>query len=423
MPSFTWKIDTQEEAQAIASPSSKEVKPHSITSSIDFPTKEKKIKKTKTSIKKKKKNHDFKLTKLTPVLHYVLVIKRKEGQSPFSGDEESRLKDLQGLTLPVAKITKPKPSSQPLKGFTRPSQGPIIKHGTLPTKRTKKGFDPNASRLMAKVGYNHEKLSGLGKLIPEASRKEGQKTSKAKDVGKTSSKAGIGYTPPTPIHIPIRKASVLVILANDKEEEKSSKLSKKPSVFYLIGQPTPHISVFDRLGTKEDDNIVNGTQSSALTRLSYTTSSQLSKDEKLRQKQNKMSNFLHRYVDNTLLMDQDSNEVRNSIPSRMKRRSIWEVNTREALTAKKCTMVSTKQKVEDEVAASVNHITIIEDTKEDSPIEDYVEDAPPTFEEGVQATIDELKEVNIGTTKDPRPIFINANLSLEEEDAYVKLLK
>ena len=122
MPSFTWKIDTQEEAQAIASPSSKEVKPHSITSSIDFPTKEKKIKKTKTSIKKKKKNHDFKLTKLTPVLHYVLVIKRKEGQSPFSGDEESRLKDLQGLTLPVAKITKPKPSSQPLKGFTRPSQ-------------------------------------------------------------------------------------------------------------------------------------------------------------------------------------------------------------------------------------------------------------------------------------------------------------
>ena len=54
---------------------------------------------------------------------------------------------------------------------------------------------------MAKAGYNHEKPSGLGKFIPEASRKEGQKTLKAKGVGATSSKAGIGYTPPTPIHI------------------------------------------------------------------------------------------------------------------------------------------------------------------------------------------------------------------------------
>ena len=53
----------------------------------------------------------------------------------------------------------------------------------MPTKRTKEGVDPNVYRLMAKAGYNHEKPSGLGKLIPEASRKEGQKTLKAKGVG------------------------------------------------------------------------------------------------------------------------------------------------------------------------------------------------------------------------------------------------
>ena len=122
-------------------------------------------------------------------------------------------------------------------------------------------------------------------------------------------------------------------------------------------------------------------------------------------------------------MDQDSNEVRSSIPSSMKRRSIWEVNAGEALTAKKRTMVSIKQKVEDKVTASVNHITITEVRKEEPSIEDDVEDAPPIFEEGVRATIDELKEVNIGTTEDLRPIFINTNLSLEEEDAYVELLK
>nr|POE61603.1 hypothetical protein CFP56_56647 [Quercus suber] len=96
-----------------------------------------------------------------------------------------------------------------------------------------------------------------------------------------------------------------------------------------------------------------------------------------------MSNFFHRDVDDTLLMDQDSNKVRSPIPSRMKRRSIWEVNTGEALTAKKRTMVSTKWKVEDEVVALVNHIIITKVIKEESPIEDDAEDAPPTFEEGV----------------------------------------
>ncbi|XP_075674961.1 uncharacterized protein LOC142644177 [Castanea sativa] len=396
---FYLEDDKIEETQVVASLSSKEERPHSKASRVNSPIREKETKQTETFIENRK-HHTPEVTRVAPVLHYVPVAKRKEGQSPFSGDEESISKDLQGLNLPVTKIIKLKSSSQPLKGFTRPSQGPIFEHGTLPTKRTEEGFDPNAYRLVAKAGYNHEKPTSLGKLIPEASGK-GQKTSKAQGVGATSSKAGIGYTPPTPIHIPIRKVSVLVISAEDKEEERSSKPSKKPSVFYRIGQPTPPISIFDRLGAQEDDNFVNGTRSSvlirlsrstssqngtrssALTRLSYATSSQLSKDEKLRQKQNKISNFLHRDVDETLLMDQDSNEVHSSIPSRMKRRI----------------------------------------TKVESPIEDDAEDAPPTFEEGMQATVDELKEVNNGATKDHRPVFINANLSLEEEDAYVELLK
>ena len=56
---------------------------------------------------------------------------------------------------------------------------------------------------MTKVGYDHEKLSGLGKLIPKAFGKEEHKVSKAKGFSVTSSKVGIGYTPPTPVHIPI----------------------------------------------------------------------------------------------------------------------------------------------------------------------------------------------------------------------------
>ena len=84
---------------------------------------------------------------------------------------------------------------------------------------------------MARASYDHEKPSGLGKLIPEAFGKEEHKVSKAKGFNVTSSKTGIGYTPPTLVHIPIRKASVSVISANYEEEEQSSNISKKSSVF------------------------------------------------------------------------------------------------------------------------------------------------------------------------------------------------
>ena len=53
------------------------------------------------------------------------------------------------------------------------------------------------------------------------------------------------------------------------------------------------------------------------------------------------------------------------------------MNTGEALTVKRRTMVITNQEVEDDV-----------------------KDVPPIFEEGIQTTVDELKEINTDTTKD-----------------------
>ena len=66
------------------------------------------------------------------------------------------MEDLQGLTLPVTKITKSRISSQPLKEFTRPSQGSIVEHRTLPSKQTKEGFDPNAYKLMVELGTQED---------------------------------------------------------------------------------------------------------------------------------------------------------------------------------------------------------------------------------------------------------------------------
>ncbi|KAK4383835.1 hypothetical protein Sango_3114600 [Sesamum angolense] len=65
------------------------------------------------------------------------------------------------------------------------------------------------------------------------------------------------------------------------------------------------------------------------------------------------------------------------------------------------------------------HITLIEDGEVE---EEDTEDAPAELEEGIKATIDELKEVNLGDIENPQPIYISASLTQEEEGTYIALL-
>ncbi|KAL0401549.1 UNVERIFIED_CONTAM: Transposon Tf2-12 polyprotein [Sesamum latifolium] len=69
--------------------------------------------------------------------------------------------------------------------------------------------------------------------------------------------------------------------------------------------------------------------------------------------------------------------------------------------------------------AQIYHVTLIEDGEIE---EEDVEDAPVELEEGVKATVDELREVNLGNTEDPRPIYMSASLTQEEEGTYITLL-
>ncbi|KAL0451749.1 UNVERIFIED_CONTAM: Transposon Tf2-12 polyprotein [Sesamum latifolium] len=69
--------------------------------------------------------------------------------------------------------------------------------------------------------------------------------------------------------------------------------------------------------------------------------------------------------------------------------------------------------------AQIYHVTLIEDGEIE---EEDAEDAPVELEEGVKVTIDELREVNLGNTEDPRPIYTSASLTQEEEEAYIMLL-
>ena len=69
------------------------------------------------------------------------------------------------------------------------------------------------------------------------------------------------------------------------------------------------------------------------------------------------------------------------------------------------------------------HITVEKDTLLDTEAtNEEVDEAPPALEDGGQATIDELKKINLGTAKEPRLTFINALLTPEEEEGYLKLL-
>lgn len=53
--------------------------------------------------------------------------------------------------------------------------------------------------------------------------------------------------------------------------------------------------------------------------------------------------------------------------------------------------------------------------------EEDVNDAPLTLEDSGQSTVDELKEVNLGTIKESCPTFISASFSSEKEGEYMSL--
>ena len=52
------------------------------------------------------------------------------------------------------------------------------------------------------------------------------------------------------------------------------------------------------------------------------------------------------------------------------------------------------------------HITVQVDSNSEFS-EDEPEEAPHVFVDGGQATVDELKELNLGTNEKPRPIYVS----------------
>ena len=119
-------------------------------------------------------------------------------------------------------------------------------------------------------------------------------------------------------------------------------------------------------------------------------------------------------------------DIHSAVPSRMKRKIYVSINTEGSLKVKRQNVVFTRPKnnePEDEVdVVSCGHVTI----KEASNYETSKEEAkatPLSPEDGVNQRLNELKELSLSTIKDPRPTFISLQLSHDDENEYVSLLK
>ena len=80
---------------------------------------------------------------------------------------------------------------------------------------------------------------------------------------------------------------------------------------------------------------------------------------------------------------------------------------------------------EEDVVENSSKNEQVEILRQDDSLEfvDKAHLAPPQFEEGGQATVDELRELNLGTSEDPKPIFVSALLTPEELEDYEQLLR
>ncbi|KAA0051095.1 uncharacterized protein E5676_scaffold1161G00100 [Cucumis melo var. makuwa] len=101
------------------------------------------------------------------------------------------------------------------------------------------------------------------------------------------------------------------------------------------------------------------------------------------------------------------------------------VNTEGSLKVKQHDVFTRPENNEpkDEVdVVGCGHVTI-EEVFDHETFEEDAEVTPLSLEDGVQSTIDELKEVNIGTIEEPCPTFISTQISDDDENEYVNLFK
>nr|XP_009765481.1 PREDICTED: uncharacterized protein LOC104217024 [Nicotiana sylvestris] len=255
-------------------------------------------------------------------------------------------------------------------------------------------------------------------------------------------KFGLGFSLAEPFRISSKRskeiASSQYTSVEEMKEVKGNKIKQRASVFDRIGGSTPSVSVFERLSHKGEHvaskhlkEVSTTSKTSVFCRLRTTRKSPsrkiLSKyKEQVREERDHFE----------VVADK---EICSAFPSRMKRKSILSISTDSPLKVQRRTIIYTCQPHKEANKEKEAMLTIqgsqreksnfVETsyyiTVEDSPclnVGDEVNEAPPQLENGGQSSMDELKELNLGTPKDPRLTFISALLTPQEEEEYSKLL-
>ena len=114
----------------------------------------------------------------------------------------------------------------------------------------------------------------------------------------------------------------------------------------------------------------------------------------------------------------------------MKRELIVEVSIGNSLKVKQWTIVHTRELEKQVDDGEEDHETLVlpscqvtvEIDSELDALDDEPNEAPQAIEDGGQATVDELKELNVGTDEEPRPIYVSSLLMPKEESKYFELL-
>ena len=313
------------------------------------------------------------------------------------------------FTLPLPKLDQEASIKPPLKGFTR-AMSNLVEEDSLPIRRTEEGFDPKAYKLLAKSGYDFKNPPQLGQLysdyVEEKSHGLNSTQSKLKQQGYAIEipRTGLGYSSQEPVRISAKGKGKKVTsqhITFEVEEEGKPKPVSRSSVFDRLGTSTPRESVFNRLSislpTKEG---TSRTRRSAFDRLGSTSSS----TDTPRPKEGKSG-----------LQKRNGTEACSLIPSRMKRELIIEVNTGDSLKVKQRTIVHTRElekQVDDRkedhetLVLPFCHVTAETDSESDAS-DDEPNEAPRAIEDGGQATVDELKELNLRTDEEPHPIYVS----------------
>uniref|UniRef100_A0A2N9GIS1 Uncharacterized protein n=1 Tax=Fagus sylvatica TaxID=28930 RepID=A0A2N9GIS1_FAGSY len=324
----------------------------------------------------------------SPILRYVPLSERKESQTPFGlvakakvrPNELAQEKDIailkSNLTLPLPKLDK-----------------------VASTK-------PLLIRLLAKSGYDFNNPSQLGQLfsdcVEEKSQGLNQTQSKLRQQGYVieTPKTGLGYSLQEPVRISAKgkneRRTALHISFEVVEEESQVESTPRSSVFDCLTSPTPRgRSAFDRLGSPSTSKVASQSK-----------------------------------VEKGDTRKKGESEICSLVPSCMKRELAMEVSMGSSLKAKRRTIIHTnwlgKQVDQEEeenetLILTAYHVTVEMDSRSSSS-DDEPDETPHAIEDGGQATVDELKELNLGTTDKPHLIFISTLLTPAEEKEYLELL-